>query len=127
MMRREALAGEPDLPPLERRVWRALPRGHDRAIGLRSLAEVTGLNQRTVRDIIHRLIVDYGLPIGSSTDQHSGGYFVIETEADLRVAVRHLKPRALHIFRRVRALEKLAERRWNIQLRLFEDLEVARR
>lgn len=39
-----------------------------------------------------------------------GGYFIIQNEHDLEVATRHLKPRAVAIFRRLRALERVAAR-----------------
>jgi transcription initiation factor IIE alpha subunit len=63
--------------------------------------------ERKVRRIIQTLIEDYDFPIGSSVDERPG-YFKIVTEDDFDIAIRHLKPRAVKIFKRLRALEKLA-------------------
>jgi len=51
-----------------------------------------------------------------------GGYFIIQNEKDLEIATRHLKPRAVAIFRRMRALERLAERQLGRQLSLLDEL-----
>jgi hypothetical protein len=48
------------------------------------------LDDRLIREIIYRLVVERGLPIGSSTGPEGGGYFLIQDEQDLDVAVRQL-------------------------------------
>lgn len=109
---------EQSLSPREQAVLDYIPTGHEKAIGRRSLAEVTGLNDRTLREIIYSLVVAHGLAIGSSTGQDGGGYFLIQNQEDLEVATRHLKPRAKAISRRVRALEKIAREKFSRQLKL---------
>lgn len=107
-----------DLNPREQTVLDCIPAGHENAISLRRLAFVVSLDDRLIREIIYRLVVERGLPIGSSTVSESGGYFLIENEEDLKVAIRHLKPRAKAIFRRTRALERIAREKFSRQIKL---------
>lgn len=109
----------PNLNPREQTVLDCIPFGHEKAIGRRRLAEVTRLNDRTLRDIIYSLVVKQGFPIGSSTGPDGGGYFLIQNQEDLEVATRHLKPRAKAIFRRAQALEKIAKDQFDQQIKLF--------
>jgi transcription initiation factor IIE alpha subunit len=109
------------LSPREQIVLDLLPFGHKKAIHKRKLAELTGMSEREVREIIYNLVVNRGLPIGSCTEPYSGGYFLIQDLVDLEVATRHLKPRAKAIFRRARALEKIARDKFGRQLRLMAE------
>lgn len=102
----------------------ALPRGRRSAVGLAELSRRTGLRQRHLRELIVHLIVEHAVGIGSSTDSWLGGYYLIEDEEDLRLAVRHLVPRARKLAARVRALERIAAERFTAQLRLFEEAEA---
>lgn len=102
----------------EQTVLDCIPTGHANAITLRRLARVACLDDRLIREIIYRLVVERGLPIGSSTGPEGGGYFLIENYEDLEVATRHLKPRARAIFRRAQALEKIAQNQFSRQLKL---------
>lgn len=108
----------PSLNPREQIVLDCIPFGHQKAIDRRRLAEVTRLNDRTLRDIIYSLVVKQGFPIGSSTGPDGGGYFLIQNQEDLEVATRHLKPRANAIFRRAQALEKMAQDQFDPQIKL---------
>jgi len=106
----------------ECRVLELIPVGHEQAIQARRLAQLAGQHERESRELINHLVVEHGLPIGSSPEPGSAGYFIIASEEDLEIATRHLKPRAIKIFRRARALEKLAQQMFNRQLELlFED------
>ncbi|WP_161821429.1 DNA replication protein [Sporotomaculum syntrophicum] len=102
----------------ERLVLGLIPIGSKQAIHKRRLAELTGLSEREAREIIYHLVVEHGLPIGSSTEPGAGGYFIITSAEDMEIATRHLKPRAAKIFKRARALEKLAQQMFNRQLKL---------
>jgi len=102
----------------EQRVLDCIPSGHRNAVRRRDLALLTGMGDREVREIIYDLVVRRELPIGSSTDRTGGGYFLIQDKEDLEVATRHLLPRAKAIYRRSKALEKIAQERFNHQLRL---------
>jgi transcription initiation factor IIE alpha subunit len=112
---------EQSLSLREQIVLDLLPSGHKKAVHKRKLAELTGMSEREVREIIYNLVVNRGLPIGSCTEPHSGGYFLIQDLADLEVATRHLKPRAKAIFRRARVLEKIARDKFGRQLRLMAE------
>ena len=92
------------LTPKEQLILSLIPTGHEQAASRASLAKLTGLPEREVREIISGLVVRHGLPIGSCTEPTVGGYFIIQDEADLEVATRHLLPRAKAIIRRTRAL-----------------------
>lgn len=106
------------LSPQEQAVLDCLPAGYKKAISRRRLAEISGLNERRARRIIFTLIVQHGVPIGSCTGKDGGGYFIIQSYDELEVAMTHLKPRARAIFRRVRALEKIAQEKFSRQLKL---------
>jgi len=106
------------LTPKERLVLGLIPAGHRQAVHKRRLAEQAGLAEREAREIIYHLVVEHGLPIGSSTEPGTGGYFIIKTAEDMEIATRHLKPRAVKIFKRARALEKIARHMFNRQLKL---------
>lgn len=108
----------PNLSPREQAVLDLIPTGHGKAVGRRRLAQITGLNDRTLREVIYRLVVVHGLPIGSSTGPDGGGYFLIQDQEDLDVATRHLRPRAKAIFRRTQALERIAKNNFNRQITL---------
>lgn len=113
-----AQMNKPDLPPREQAVLDCIPLGHNKAVGRRRLAEITKLNDRTLREVIYSLVVVHGVPIGSSTGPDGGGYFLIQDQEDLDVATRHLNPRAKAIFRRAQALEKIARDRFDQQIKL---------
>lgn len=107
-----------NLSPREQAVFDLIPSGHSKAVGRRRLAQISGLNDRTLREVIYSLVVVRGLPIGSSTGTDGGGYFLIEDQEDLEVATRHLKPRAKAIFRRAQALERIAKNNFDRQITL---------
>ncbi|MDA8235941.1 hypothetical protein [Desulfotomaculum nigrificans] len=102
----------------EQLIYSLIPTGHRQAITKVQLAKLSGLSEREAREIIYSLVVKHGLPIGSCTEPTGGGYFVIQDEADLAVATRHLLPRAKAIIRRTRALEKIAQEKFSCQLKL---------
>ncbi len=102
----------------ERLVLGLIPVGYKQAVHKRRLAELTDLNEREAREIIYHLVVEHGLPIGSSTEPGAGGYFLIESVQDMEIATRHLKPRAVKIFKRARALEKIAQTMFDRQFKL---------
>jgi len=105
----------------ERLVLGLIPAGCKQAVHKRRLAELTGLSEREAREIIYHLVVEHGLPIGSSTEPGAGGYFIIKTAEDMVIATRHLKPRAVKIFKRARALEKIAQSMFDRHFKLVLD------
>lgn len=63
-------------------------RGVANALGIRDIAERLKLTDRQVKSIVRTLRVHFGLPIGSSKNGVTGGYFLIITPDDLAVAVK---------------------------------------
>ncbi len=53
-----------------------------------NLAEQAGLSDRKVRQAVHELIVNRGVPVASSP---SGGYFICSTQAELEEAVHFIE------------------------------------
>lgn len=69
--------------------------GEHSAIPSPSLARITGLSERTIREAVNSLI-EAGDPIGSTT-RGGGGYYWIITEPELQAAVGQLRARAKEI------------------------------
>lgn len=105
----------------ERNIVKLIPVGHEKAISMRKLANLTHLDERDVRNIVYHLVVDSDIPIGSSNEPDTGGYFIIKDRQDMEVAAKHIKPRAVAIYRRVRALEKMEQEMFDGQLTSFDD------
>ncbi|MVX59180.1 HTH domain-containing protein [Streptococcus danieliae] len=59
---------------LEVRLLRLIPVGSERPINGKEIAKLLGIGERTVRDIISRLIVRYGVPIVANRGINSGHY-----------------------------------------------------
>lgn len=108
-----------NLNHIERLVYNAIPAGRKRAISKEELGRATGLPVRRAREVVEHLVTGHGLLIGSSTERDRGGYYRIVDEEDFGLAVRHLKPRAVSIFRRLAALERAGALKFDRQLRLF--------
>ena len=103
----------------ERIVWAILKhraRGRAQALTNQQVAQMAGMEQRHVRALIARLVVDHGQLIGSASGQ---GVFVIETEADLAAAERCLDEHAKPIFQRKAAIRRAWNGRQTAGLGLF--------
>jgi hypothetical protein len=75
-------------------------RGRGAAIGLDALAAWTGLSERHVQQVVAALIEDHGLPIGSAVKRPMG-YFLIETDEELRESLSQLTHRITALARRI--------------------------
>ena len=106
---------------LEARIVAELYNHRGAANGIKSpaLAMICGTDERTVRDLIGHLIEEHRRPIGSHPDR---GYFLVETVADRELATRHLKSRALKLFKRLSALEKIPLDELAKQLKFWEEI-----
>lgn len=95
-------------------------RKHSRSfpISMKELAGSLGLSGREVQKSIHRLIVDYGKNIGSSTNKKSPGYCLIDSLAESEEACESLKYRALKILTLVTKHKQIELREYINQLRL---------
>jgi hypothetical protein len=94
----------PLLTDEERRVWRSVSEraGRERAILGPRLAEMTGLDYVSIREIIAHLVNDHGMLIASC----SRGYFVPETPEEITTATKSLRHRAIMILLRASRLQK---------------------
>jgi hypothetical protein len=77
--------------------------GLDNAITSRQLARQLDLTTREVRQLVADL-VDDGALIGASVEGSAGGYYWIETQAELEATRAILRSRAIHILDRDRHL-----------------------
>ncbi|HNP80160.1 MAG TPA: hypothetical protein PKN47_01755 [Nitrospira sp.] len=80
-------------------------RGRQAAIGKAELAKQTGVCERTVRDLIKHLIEEHHEPIGSCSGA-PGGYFYINSPAELDLAMHELRTRIIEIAKRMSHLKK---------------------
>lgn len=64
---------------------------------------------RKLQEIVHSLIVDYDIPIGSSSKQHIKGYFIIENDVQRQEALRSLQSRVSKINNRINAIKHTNE------------------
>lgn len=78
-------------------------RGRHNAIRSKQLARRLHLSTRVVRQIIADLIAG-GHAIGASVDADLGGYFMVEDDQDLELALRILRSRAKKIQQREQQL-----------------------
>lgn len=84
----------------------ALESGEARAVHADVVAHRLGLHRREVEQIISDLVND-----GELISGNSAGYFLIETEAEYRDAMRVLRSRALKVLKRRSALKRAWGRR----------------
>ncbi len=93
----------------EARVWKLLEphRGKDRAVRVRDLALLAGMDERKLRDVVKNLVEVHAKPIGSSV-RPPMGYFVITSEEEREEVRRQYYSRALKLFKRIRAVDRSA-------------------
>lgn len=100
---------EIQLPPsdIEFRVLAILRehRGRQTAIGKAELSTQVGVCERTVRDCIKHLIEEHHEPIGSCSGAPAG-YFYINSEAELNLAMHELRTRIIEMAKRMAHLKK---------------------
>lgn len=75
---------------LEKRILRLIPVGAAQPRAGRYIAESLGLDIRTLRDHIHRLIVRYGVPIVAKRGLVSG-YYIPANDTERLDGIRELK------------------------------------
>lgn len=80
-------------------------RGRQAAIGKAELAKQAGVCERTARDLVKHLIEEHHEPIGSCSGAPAG-YFYINTEAELDLAMHELRTRIIEMAKRMSHLKK---------------------
>ena len=74
---------EKEIPVRLHKVLDAIRNHDEKCITREKLRDLSGLpNLRTVNDCINELVVDYGVPIGSSRKKDMRGYYLIENEVE---------------------------------------------
>jgi hypothetical protein len=63
-------------------------RGSGNAVTIAELAQRTKLQDREIKAIVRALRINFRLPIGASKNSASGGYFLVLTAEDLRLAMK---------------------------------------
>ena len=88
----------------ELRILRLLKVGQENARPVSEMVSLTKINERTIREIIARLVTQYGIAIGGHRDMLTGGVFLIADEAELVRVVNVLDKQVDKEQQRIRAL-----------------------
>lgn len=91
-------------------------KGFEDPVKVKVLAERARLSERSVRQIVSDLVNEHGQPIGSSTH----GYFIIETEADIKIAIAHLTKQITPLAKRIENLKEIVNKDVDRQMSLGE-------
>jgi hypothetical protein len=78
--------------------------GRENPISIAKLRELTGVGERTIKDIVEQLVVSHKVPIGGRREEPVG-YFIIENAEDQAAAAGPYKSQILAMLRRLRVLE----------------------
>lgn len=88
----------------EKNILKLLRYGADTARTTAYLAGITGLDTRTVRNIIRRLVIDHGVPVVGERTGSYRGYYIATDQDELARASGPLKNEIKQLARRNRAL-----------------------
>ncbi len=88
----------------EKNILKLLGYGADTARTTAYLAGMTGLDTRTVRNIIRRLVIDHGVPVVGERTGSYRGYYIATDQDELARASGPLKNEIKQLARRNRAL-----------------------
>ncbi len=84
--------------------------GRANPISIAHLRELTKYSDRQIKGIVEQLIVTHHIRIGGSR-QEPVGYFIVESDDDLRAAVEPYKSQILSMLKRLRVLDAPQARR----------------
>lgn len=96
--------------------------GRANAGRFRDLADEVGVPLRLLHSLIARMVVEFGMPVGTTSAVPPGAFLCI-TEDDFDVAAGHLKSRAVREFVRAARLLKMKPEMLFDQLRLEFDFK----
>ena len=96
-----------DLIKEERDVLRLLRRGRENARSVRFLAEMVGVSEVRLREIVRHLIEHHGYCIGSRTGRPPGYYLITEPD-EIEEVYRSLRHRGISILTRAARLKKIS-------------------
>ncbi len=106
------------LDAAERRVLALLEERAGEPIPMPELAAAAGLKRRELQDVVHRLVVEHGAAICSSSRCGANGYWIPISEEQLAAGRADLIGRIRHLARRLRALDAAAALEFTRQLAL---------
>ena len=75
-------------------------------VATKKISDVTGLNERTIRNRITELIFIYKVPIGSFRTGNNKGYFLIKNQDEYNQVRNTLKAQAFEELKRVNQLRE---------------------
>jgi len=107
-----------NLDPIEQDIAEYLfeyHKGIENAVSNKRLAEAVGLEERTSREIVAKLITIDNIPIGSCSVNHSGIYFCSNDE-DFKIAHNELIGRMKKLSRRAKGL-RLGWQEWKNEIK----------
>lgn len=85
-------------------VYEFIPKGADHPISTKKLRDLTGLSERSLRDAIRSLVVEYNKPIGSLRKAEKHGYFIVTESDELNVAIQPLQEQVTDMQIRLKVL-----------------------
>lgn len=88
----------------ERKLLSYIPVGSERPRPLKELVQLTGWNQRMVREMISQLVIIHHLPIGAVYHHPGNGYFQISNNEERSQALAPLTSQILMISRRAEVI-----------------------
>lgn len=89
----------------EKNILKLLGYGADTARTTAYLAGITGLDTRTVRNIIRRLVIDHGVPVVGERTGSKRGYYIATNSEERTRAIAPLKAEIKRLAHRQVALE----------------------
>lgn len=107
---------------LELRILRLIPVGSNQPRQTRYIADLLGLDIRTVRDNINRLITRYGVPIVARRGLVSG-YYIPENDTERLEGIRELRAQHNSEAKRLDALISASLTDWKEYLKDDEPIE----
>jgi hypothetical protein len=97
---------EKDLPTGHRKVLSLIRHGKANATTVKEILTLVGGTDKEIRKTVQELVVKYGFLIGTSNEIGMQGFYLIENEDERKAAIKNLRGRIRHLFRRVKALRK---------------------
>ncbi len=88
----------------EQRLLSFIPVGSERPRPLKELVQLTGWNQRKVREMITRLIITHHQPIGACYHRPGNGYYIITNNEERSAALAPLTSQIFVISQRAQVI-----------------------
>lgn len=95
---------EKQLPEHLYKVFKLLPLGMGLPITATDIEKLTGLDIRTIRETIRKLVIDYGIPVCGGRDNKLGGYYIPQNETERLSGVLPLQRQYDQEHKRIHAL-----------------------